>query len=115
VGEEIGKFLKFWEGSQWEEENILGLDEFGAMTEDFGRGRHDWVEGHGIAFAIVDLVKVHGIAFAIGKWKKEGQSWRRRRGDWRVKESRRRWLGFVRWKGGKGEFRGGGRGGVRPG
>ncbi len=56
----------FGRGSQWEEENILGLEEFGAMTEEKWRERHDWVEGHGIACAIGDLVKGHGIAFAIG-------------------------------------------------
>ena len=65
--EEFGAMTEdFGRGSQWEEENILGLEEFGAMTEEKWRERHDWVEGHGIAFAIGDLVKVHGIAFAIG-------------------------------------------------
>jgi hypothetical protein len=49
-----------------EEESILGLEEFGAMTQEKWRERHDWVEGHGIACAIGDLVKGHGIAFAIG-------------------------------------------------
>ncbi len=36
------------------------------MAEEKWRERHDRVEGHGIAFAIGDLVKVHGIEFAIG-------------------------------------------------
>jgi hypothetical protein len=44
----------------------LGLEEFGAMTEEKWRERHDWVEGHGIAYVIGYLVKVHGIAFVIG-------------------------------------------------
>jgi hypothetical protein len=42
------------------------LEEFGAMTEEKWGERHDWVEVHGIAFAIGYGVKVHGIAFAIG-------------------------------------------------
>ena len=57
---------KFGEGSQWEEENSLGLEEFGAMTEEKCGERHDWVGVHGIAFAIGDGVKVHGIALVIG-------------------------------------------------
>ncbi len=65
--DEFGAMMEdFGRGSQWEEETILGLEEFGAMTEEKWRERHDWMEEHGIAFAIGDLVKVHGIAFAIG-------------------------------------------------
>ncbi len=61
----VGKKL-VGRGSQWEEENISGLEELGAMTEEKWRKRHDWVGVHGIAFAIGYGVKVHGIAFAIG-------------------------------------------------
>ena len=65
--EEFGAMTEdFGRGSQWEEENILGLEEFGAMTEEKWKERQDWMEGHGIVLAIGDLVKVHGIAFAIG-------------------------------------------------
>jgi hypothetical protein len=84
-------------------------------SEEKWRERQDWVGGRGIAFAIGDGVKVHGIALVIGYWEKDGESWRRRRGNWRVKERRRRGLGFRRLTGGKGGFRGGGRGEVRPG
>ena len=43
-----------------------------------------------------------------------GESWRQKRGNWRVKERRLRRRDFGRLKGGKDGSRGEGRGGVRP-
>ena len=45
----------------------------------------------------------------------EGEDWRQKRGNWRVKERRLRRRDFGRLKGGKDGSRGEGRGGVRPG
>ena len=45
----------------------------------------------------------------------EGEIWRQKGGNWRVKESRLRGRDFGRLKGGKDGSRGEGRGGVRPG
>ena len=44
----------------------------------------------------------------------EGESWRQRRENWRVKVERLRGLGLRRLKGKKGGSRGEERGGVRP-
>ena len=44
-----------------------------------------------------------------------GESWRQRRGNWRVKERRVKGLGLGRLNAGKDGSRGEGRGGVRPG
>ena len=44
----------------------------------------------------------------------EGENWRQRRENWRVKEKRLRGLGLKRLKGGKDGSRGEERGGVRP-
>jgi hypothetical protein len=44
-----------------------------------------------------------------------GESWRQKKGNWRVKERRLRRRDFERLKGGKDGSRGEGRGGVRPG
>ena len=45
----------------------------------------------------------------------EGEDWRQKRGNWRVKERRLRRRDFGRLTGGKDGSRGEGRGGVRPG
>ena len=78
----------------WVEGNRRTLEpgEFGEEEEKLRKEKDDW-RGTGMG----------------------GESWRQRRGNWRVKERRLRGLGFGRLKGGKGGFRGGGRGGVRPG
>jgi hypothetical protein len=92
------------------------LEEFWAMTEEKWRERHDWVEVNGMTFECEK--DGERPRKAKDDWKVTemgGESWKQRRGNWRVKERRSRWLGFGRLKGGKGGFRGGGRGGFRPG
>ncbi len=69
----------------------LGLKEFGEEEEDKRKERDDW-----------------------GGAVMEGESWRQRRGNWRVKGKRLRGLGGRRLKGGKDGSRGEERGGVRP-
>ncbi len=49
-----------------------------------------------------------------GRTVMEGESWRQRRGNWRVKEKRLRRLGLMRLKEEKDGSRGEERGGVRP-
>ena len=70
----------------------LELEEFGAEEEKPRKEKDDW-GGTGM----------------------EGESWRQKRGNWRVKERRVRRRDFGRLKGGKDGPRGEGRGGVRPG
>ena len=69
----------------------LGLEEFGEEEEKPRKERDEW-----------------------GGTVMEGESWRQRRGNWRVKVERLRGLGLRRLKGEKGGSRGEERGGVRP-
>ena len=81
------------ERSDWLEENrrTLEMDECGEGEEKPRKEKDDW-GGTGM----------------------EGEDWRQKRGNWRVKERRLRRRDFGRLKGGKDGSRGEGRGGVRP-
>ena len=70
----------------------LEMEEFGEYEEKIRKEKDDW-GGTGVG----------------------GESWRQRRGNWRVKERRLRRRDFGRLKGEKDGSRGEGRGGVRPG
>ncbi len=52
MGREFRDLWKVSEGSQWEEENITGLEEFGEMTEDTWRERRDWLDGIVVKFGV---------------------------------------------------------------
>ena len=62
------------------------MEEFGEGEEKTRKERDDW-----------------------GGTVMEGEGWRQRRGNWRVKGKRLRGLGLRRWKGGKDGSRGEGR------
>jgi hypothetical protein len=68
----------------------LGLEEFGAMTEEKWRERHDWVEVNGMTFEMEECEKDgERQRMANVVWKGTemgGESGRQRRGIWRVKE-----------------------------
>jgi hypothetical protein len=115
----LGILKSFGKRSQWEEENIFGLQEFGEMTEKKWRERHDWMEVGVMNFEMEEFEK-NGERSREERddWKRTEmgcESWRQRRRNWRVKGREMRRLGFGRLKGGKGGFGGGGWGGVRPG
>ncbi len=81
--------------------------------------RDDWVEGNRRTLELEefgdDEEKPRKEKDDWGGTGMEGESWRQKRGNWRVKERRLRGRDFGRLKGGKDGSRGGGRGGVRPG
>ncbi len=47
----------------------MGLEEFGEMTEEKGRERHDWVEGSGRTFEMEEVEK------DVGGSRKEKDDW----------------------------------------
>jgi hypothetical protein len=65
----LGIFSNFGGGNQWEEENILGLEEFGEMMEEKWRERHDWVEVSRITLEMEEFGK------DVGKSRKERDDW----------------------------------------
>ncbi len=92
----------------------MDVEEFGEMTQRTWRERSDWVSRIVVKFGVVEF---EGSGEELRKerddWNETemgGESWRRRKGNWRVKKRRVRRLGFGRLKGGKDGFRGEGRG-----
>ncbi len=97
----------------------MGFEEFGGRMREKWRERDDRAGGILVTFGVVEF---EGSGEALRKERDDwrgtemgGESWRWRRENWTAKERRLRRLGFGRLKGGKDGFRGGRRGGVRPG
>ena len=89
------------------------------MTQRTWEERDDWVEGNRRTLELEEFgeeeEKPRKEKDDWGGTGMEGESWRQKRGNWRVKERRLQRRGFGRLKGGKDGSRGEGRGGVRPG
>ncbi len=89
------------------------------MTQRTWEEMSDWVEGNrrtlGMEEFEEDEEKPQKEKDDWGGTEMGGESWRQRKGNWRVMERRLKGLGLVRLKGGKDGSRGEGWGGVRPG
>ncbi len=89
------------------------------MTQRTWEKRDDWVEGNRRTWELEEYgeeeEKTRKEKDDWGGTEMGGESWRQKKGNWRVKERRLRRRDFERLKGGKDGSRGEGRGGVRPG